>query len=72
MTPMEMKAALKAGHDRFVTRSGKVYSLDPAQECLILNEKDDPLLVGFPVKRHPRKRGGRNWYWLSIKGLEKA
>ncbi len=72
MDVAEMKAALKAGHDRFKARSGRVYRLDPAQECVIhLTDKKSALLIGFPEKPHPRKRG-RAWQWLSIEELEKA
>lgn len=72
MSPLEIKRAMQDGHDRFrVARSGRIYRLDPAQECLIEDNEDDVLLIGFPEQASPRNRG-RKWQWLAPKNLALA
>ncbi len=73
MTGAEIREAMLRGVSRFRhVRTGREFSLDPLQACLLEDaDADAVLLIGYPVQQHPRKRG-RKWQWLAPKNLEIA
>ena len=73
MRASDVRAAMLRGVTRFRhARSGREFSLDPKQAMLLEGaDADEALLIGYPVERHPRKRG-RAWSWLSPANLEVA
>ncbi len=73
MTGAEMREAMLKGIDRFQhVGTGRVFLMDPAQECLLReDDADEVLLIGFPENPSPRQRG-RRWQWLAVKNLQIA
>jgi hypothetical protein len=71
MTAAEIRDAMLKGVDQFRhVRTGRVFSMDPAQEELLRGpDAERVLLIGFPVNPSIRQRG-RKWQWLSPKNLE--